>query len=54
MFFVQDCNLGLILFNIFHNDCFLSLTKSELTNFVDYNTIIVTCDHLGCMTMFVI
>ena len=35
-----------ILFNIFINDLFLWLTKSELHNFADDNTIAVTCKNL--------
>ena len=38
---------GPILFNIFINDLFLWLTKSDLHNFADDNTIAVTCKNLN-------
>ena len=39
--------LGPIQFNIFINDLFLWLTKSDLHDFVDDNTIAVTCKNLN-------
>ena len=39
--------LGPILFNIFINDLFLWLTKSDLDNFADDNTIAVPCKNLN-------
>ena len=39
--------LGPILFNIFINDLFLWLTKSDLHNFADDDTIAVTCKNLN-------
>ena len=39
--------LGPILFNIFINDLFLWLTKSDLHNFADDGTIAVTCKNLN-------
>ena len=39
--------LGPILFNIFINDLFLLLTKSDLHNFAGDNTIAVTCKNLN-------
>ena len=38
--------LGPILFNLFFNDLFLSLKNSDLHNFVDDNSITVTCNNL--------
>ena len=43
----QGSVLGPILFNIFINDLFLWLTKSDLHNFADDNTIAVTCKNLN-------
>ena len=43
----QGSILGPILFNIFINDLFLWLTKSDLHNFADDNTIAVTCKNLN-------
>ena len=43
----QGSILGPILFNIFINDLFLLLTKSDLHNFADDNTIAVTCKNLN-------
>ena len=43
----QGSILGPILFNIFINDLFLWLTKSDLHNFADDNTITVTCKNLN-------
>ena len=43
----QGSILGLILFNIFINDLFLWLTKSDLHNFADDNTIAITCKNLN-------
>ena len=42
----QGSILDPILFNIFINDLFLWLTKSDLHNFADDNTIAVTCKNL--------
>ena len=42
----QGSILGQILFNIFINDLFFWLTKSDLDNFADDNTIAVTCKNL--------
>ena len=39
--------LGPILFNISINDLFLWLTKSDLHNFADDDTIAVTCKNLN-------
>ena len=39
--------LGPILFNIYINDLFLWLTKSDLHNFADDDTIAVTCKNLN-------
>ena len=40
---VPQCSiLGLILVNIFLNDLFLCIKKSDLHNFVDANTITIT------------
>ena len=39
--------LGPVLFNTFINDLFLWLTKSDLHNFVDDNTITATCKNLN-------
>ena len=42
---VPQCSiLGLILVNIFLNDLFLCIKKSDLHNFVDANTITITCN----------
>ena len=43
----QGSILRPILFNIFINDLFLWLTKSNLHNFADDNTIAVTCNNLS-------
>ena len=43
----QGSILGPILFNIFINDLFLWLTKSDLHNFADDNTIAATCKNLN-------
>ena len=43
----QGSILGQILFNIFINDLFFWLTKSDLDNFADDNTIAVTCKNLN-------
>ena len=43
----QGSILGPILFNIFVNDLFLCLTKSDLHNFADDNTISVTFKNLN-------
>ena len=43
----QGSILGPILFNIFINDLFLWLKKSDLHNFADDNTIAVTCKNLN-------
>ena len=43
----QGSILGQILFNIFINDLFLWLAKSDLDNFADDNTIAVTCKNLN-------
>ena len=39
--------LGPILLNIFINDLFLWLTKSDLDNFADDNTIVAPCKNLN-------
>ena len=39
--------IGPILSNIFINELFLWLTKSDLRNFTDNNTITVTCKNLN-------
>ena len=43
----QGSILGPILFNILINDLFLWLTKCDLHNFADDNTITVTCKKLN-------
>ena len=43
----QGSLLGPILYNIFINNLFLWLTKSDLHNFADDNTIAVTCKILN-------
>ena len=43
----QGSILGLILFNIFLNDLFLCINKSDLHNFADDNTITATCNTLA-------
>ena len=42
----QGSILGLTLFNIFLNDLFLCIKKSDLHNFADDNTITTTCNTL--------
>ena len=43
----QGSILGPILFNIFINGLFLWVTKSDLHNFADDNTIAITCKNLS-------
>ena len=43
----QGSILGSILFNNFINDLFLWLTKSDLNNFADHNTFVITCKNLN-------
>ena len=43
----QGSILGPILFNIFLNDLFLCLKKTDLHNFADDNTITAVCDQLA-------
>ena len=43
----QGSILGPILFNIFINGLLLWLTKSDLHNFADDNTIAITCKNLS-------
>ena len=43
----QGLILDPILFNIFINDLFLWLTKSDLRKMVEDNTIVVTCKNLN-------
>ena len=43
----QGSILGSILFNIFLDELFLRLTKSELYNSAGDKAIILTCDHLA-------
>ena len=44
---VPQCSiLGLILVNIFLNDLFLCIKKSDLHNFADHNTITAVCNTL--------
>ena len=43
----QGSVLGSIIFSIFIKDLFLWLTKSDLHNFADGNTIVVTCKNLN-------
>ena len=43
---LQGSILGLTLFNIFLNDLFLWLNNSDLHNFEDDNTIVVTSNNL--------
>ena len=42
----QDSILGPIFFNIFLNDLFLWIKKSDLHNFAEDNTITATCNTL--------
>ena len=43
----QGSILGPIFFNIFTNELYLWLTKSDLHNFADDNTVAVTCKNLN-------
>ena len=46
----QGSILGPILFNIFLNDLFLCLKKTDLHNFADDNTITAVCDQSAELT----